>query len=106
MPSPTAQVVCEILAPDAVVATDLGHIADVCARETGQPLSVQVLPCATGESALTLRLPVELAATQHQVWCLACRLACFCPDTRVSVLILGEAAFRPEPERRSRAHSA
>lgn len=106
MSSESAQVVCEILAPDAVVATDLGHIVGVCARETGQPLSMQVLLCATGESTLTLRLPVELAATQHQVWCLACRLACFCPETRVGVLILGEAAFRPEPERRSRARSA
>lgn len=44
---------------------------------------------------LVLRLPVELAASQHPVWCLVCRLACFCPAARLSMLILGEEAFAP-----------
>lgn len=102
MTSPSARIVCEILAPDAILATALGRIADICAYDTGQPVSLRTLPFSAAEPAITLRLPVELAATQHPVWCLACRLACFCPEVRISVLILGENSFAPKPKRISR----
>lgn len=94
MPDPATRIVCEIRAPAASIAADLGHIAAVCARDVDQPLRMRTLPRAPGEPTLTLRLPAALAATQHEVWCLACRLACFCPGTRVSVLVLG-ADFTP-----------
>lgn len=106
MSSSSAQIVCEILAPDAVLATALGRIAGLCARDTGQPLTLRTLPFGGAEPALTLRLPVELAASQHPVWCLACRLACFCPSVRVSVLILGESTFAPKTGRQPRRRSA
>ncbi len=101
-PPPTA-LVCDI---HAAQAAPLAEIARALALDVGQPLVVQTHARAariSGESVLTLRLPAALASTQHQVWCLACRLACFCPGTRVSVLIESETAFhptrRPRPSR-------
>lgn len=88
-------IVCEIHAPRASQAAAFAEIAVVCARDIGQPLSVKklVMGAEAREAVLTLHLPVELAIDQHRVWCLACRLACFCPGARVSVLVRGEAAF-------------
>lgn len=101
-PPPTA-LVCEI---HATQAAPLAEIARALARDVGQPLIVRPRSRAariSGESVLTLHLPAALASTQHQVWCLACRLACFCPGTRVSVLIESETTFhpahRPRPSR-------
>lgn len=95
MPSASPVLVCEIHAPDAATGADLAHIAETCARETGVAIVTRVMPAGGRQQTLTLHLPAELAATQHPVWCLACRLACFCPGARVSVLILGEQAFAP-----------
>lgn len=97
MPASPATLVCEIQAPDTATGSDLAHIAETCARETGVAVATRVLPVGGRQQTLTLRLPAELAASQHPVWCLACRLACFCPTARVSVLILGESAFVPPP---------
>ena len=96
-------VVCEIIAPHAADAAALGAIARTCARDAGQPLAVEVVPrnASVREAVLTLRVPAELAAGQHEVWCLACRLACFCPQARVSVLVLGADAFSRPSRRRS-----
>lgn len=98
MNSPPA-ITCEIRARRAVESTALASIAQTCARDTGQPLVVAIAPpdLSLREPVVTLRLPAELAASQHQVWCLACRLACFCPDARVSVLVLGASAFASDP---------
>lgn len=87
---------CEIHAPRAAEASALAAIAAALGRDIGQPLTVKTLkigPTASSEPVLTLHLPAELAASQHRAWCLACRLACFCPGARVSVLVLGERAF-------------
>ena len=105
MTDSSRRLVCEILAPDTATGSDLAHIATTCARETGVAVVTRVLPARGRGQTLTLHLPAELAASQHPVWCLACRLACFCPGARVSVLILGEEAFCPtvahEPRRRA-----
>lgn len=105
MTDSTHRLVCEIHTSDATNGADLAHIAATCARETGVAVITRVLPTHGREQTLTLHLPAELAASQHPVWCLACRLACFCPGARVSVLILGEEAFCPtvahEPRRRA-----
>lgn len=106
MPASTTLIVCEIHAPDAATGSDLAHIAETCARETGVAIATRVLPTGGRQPTLTLRLPAELAASQHPVWCLACRLACFCPSARVSVLILGESAFAPPPANRDRQRTA
>ncbi len=96
MPVPAA-IVCEICTAKAAEAGILAAIATTCARELGQPLAVKTLASPPRqqlrEPLLTLHLPAELAATQHEVWCLACRLACFCPSARVSVFVSGGDAF-------------
>ena len=103
-----AAIVCEILAPRAALAAGLAEIAATCAKDVGQPIALKrlVIGSHAHEPTLTLHLPVELASSQHQVWCLACRLACFCPDARVSVLVRGQAAFalskNPRATRRHR----
>lgn len=77
-------------------AAALAQVAAVCARDVGQPLAVTTrVRRAIRESLVTLYLPAAIAATQRQIWCLACRLACFCPGTRVSVLVQGEFALAP-----------
>lgn len=93
-------IVCEIHAHRSAQAAALAEIAVTCAQDVGLPLSVKSLRIGVqpetlrpGESVLTLHLPAELAAAQHPVWCLACRLACFCPQSRVSVLVQGAEAF-------------
>ncbi len=106
MPSLSPVLVCEIHAPDAATGADLAHIAETCARETGVEVVIRPLPPGGRNQTLTLRLPVELAAMQHPVWCLACRLACFCPGARVSVLILGTDMFAPPPASRDRMQTA
>ncbi len=90
-----SSITCEIHAPRSAQAAALAEIATVCARDVGQPLTVRTLAIgqALREPVLTLHLPVELAVAQHRVWCLACRLACFCPTARVSVLVSGASAF-------------
>ncbi len=101
MSVPPAQVVCEILAPNAVLADTLGRIVGACARDAGQPVTLKALPHDERDAVITLQLPVALASTQHPVWCLACQLACFCPQARVSVLILGENSFDAQDASRS-----
>lgn len=101
----TDAILCEIYAPRTAQAGALAEIAATCARDAGQPLTVKTLVIGrqAPEAVLTLHLPVELASTQHVVWCLACRLACFCPDARVSVLVRGMDSFvatQPRSRRR------
>ncbi|MEJ1972888.1 MAG: hypothetical protein WDM96_10645 [Lacunisphaera sp.] len=95
MPAP-GPLPCVIVGADEPTVRTLAGIAKACARDLGVSLVLQtaVERMRTRKSAsdpvLTLHLPVELAASQHQVWCLACRLACFCPAARISVLVLGQ----------------
>lgn len=88
-------VVCELRAPRKMIEAGLAEIVGACARDLGQPVEViaQRVSSIEKEAVLTLHLSAKLATSQHQVWCLACRLACFCPDTRVSVLIHGQEIF-------------
>jgi hypothetical protein len=91
--SAPAAIVCEIFAADAVRAAALAEIAAALGRDVGQPLLARTVvgrrPPPAAAPTLTLHLPAEFAASQHEVWCLACRLACFCPQARVSVLVTG-----------------
>lgn len=105
-----ASILCEIHAQRASEAGALAEIAADLARDIGQPLAVKTLAIGRQsghrEPVLTLHLPIELAASQHPIWCLACRLACFCPSARVSVLVRGEAAFGEKKQARLRKRSA
>jgi hypothetical protein len=103
-------ILCEIVATSARRASALAAIVSACALDVGQPLTVSARtrpPTARASSSgvLTLHLPAALAAAQHPVWCLACRLACFCPTTRVSVLVRCECEFSA-PRHRSRRRAA
>lgn len=90
------EVVLEIKARSARHAAALSEIAMACARDVGQKVEVVTAAVVSmRESVLTLFLPAERAASQHEVWCLACRLACFCPNARVCVWVQGETAFSP-----------
>lgn len=100
MPAP---ITCEISAADRPMAGALAHIARTCAQDLRQPLRI-LQRCGSAPAAtpvVTLHLPAALAASQNQIWCLACRLACFCPDARVSVLVSAASEFaRPRASRR------
>jgi len=112
----TPPVVCEIRSSHASEAGILSEIAKTCARELAQPLLVKTVSSSqrVQDPLITLQLPVEMAATQHEVWCLACRLACFCPSARVSVFVSASEIFAknktkvaaPTPLRRSRRKAA
>ncbi|BET68268.1 hypothetical protein ASA1KI_31860 [Opitutales bacterium ASA1] len=91
------EVTCEILAIKTL-APVLRGIVETCARDVGQRLAVRVLPVRSRQVActITLEIPAPLVLEPHQVWCLACRVACFCPQARVSVLVKGMDAARNE----------
>jgi hypothetical protein len=84
---------CAIAAARQSDVRNLADIASTCARDLDVTLDVERHDHSTGPDAITLHLPVELALEQHPVWCLACRLACFCPEARVSVLVEGAASL-------------
>ena len=101
--TPSSLISCEIFAPAAAHRSVLAEIAKACANDVGQPITIkrcqlQASRTRPQQPTVTLYLPAALAATQNQIWCLACRLACFCPSARVSVLILAVDAFSPATE--------
>lgn len=102
----SAPIVCEIHARHAAHAAALAEIALTCGRDVA--LRVHPRRVIVGrdrharEDVLVLRLPAHLASSQHRVWCLACRLACFLPDARISVEVSAVNAFRPPRARRRR----
>ena len=101
--TPSSLISCEIFAPAAAHRSVLAEIAKACANDVGQPITIkrcqlQANRTRPQEPTVTLYLPAALAATQNQIWCLACRLACFCPSARVGVLILAVDAFSPATE--------
>lgn len=106
--SSSAPILCEIVALHSSHAAALAEVALLSAQDLGLHLKPKTLrighrdsTLGANESVLTLHLPAALAASQHPVWCLACRLACFLPGSRISVLIQGAHAFEPtEPQTR------
>ncbi len=98
-------IICEIHATGSTVG-DLERIARFCADEIGQSMDVLTREVGGGDALITLHVSAEQAASQHPVWCLACRLACFCPNARVSIFVRAEtkfagvAALRPGMRRR------
>jgi hypothetical protein len=81
----------------ATCATDVGIVVETRARAPRKHV---------GPALVTLHLPAEFAANQHPAWCLACRLACFCADARVSVLVHSELTFTRAIRRRRLSRSA
>jgi hypothetical protein len=91
MPEPRS-IFCEIRAPGQAAA-DLAHIAEFCAKEIGLALEVTARDERVAEPLVTLHSTAEQAASQHPIWCLVCRLACFCPQARVGVLVHAQDRF-------------
>jgi len=86
--------VCEIMA-DSATAAPLGAIARTCAVDIGQPLVVRLKHALRAEPSITFRVPVALLFEHDRAWCLVGRVACFCPQARVAVVIdaTGSAAI-------------
>jgi hypothetical protein len=96
MTSP-ASIRCEISARRPAQVGTLAEIARICADDLGQTLTIESGPAIRPDAPtlVTLHLPAALASSQHEVWCLACRLACFCPDARISVMVSASHLFAP-----------
>ena len=101
---------CEIHAPSETKGQTLARIVESCANELAQPVLVKQRRIPRNQRGsipthISLELPADIAASQHEAWCLSCRIACFCPDARVSVLVLGTAAFSEAGESDNNAES-
>lgn len=87
---------CEILAPDDQKLVDLGKIAKACAIDLGinVPLVIGSPQISREtESAILLKIPKEIAVLNDEIWRLASRIACFCPEIRVSTQICSESNY-------------
>ena len=89
---------CEILAPDDRALVDLGKIAKTCAIDLGinVPLILigsQQISRET-ESAISLKIPKEIAVLNDGIWRLASRITCFCPEIRVYTQIYSESSSK------------
>lgn len=88
---------CEILAPDDRVLVDLGKIAKTCAIDLGINIPLVLIDShqisRENESAISLKIPKEIAILNDGIWRLASRIACFCPEIRVSTQIYSGSNF-------------
>jgi len=89
---------CEIHAPSQRKGEELAYIVESCAQELAHPVTVKQRRIPRNQrgsipSHISLELPVNVAASQHDAWCLARHLACYCPDVRVSVRVKGADTF-------------
>ena len=89
---------CEILAPDDRALVDLGKIAKTCAIDLG--INVPLILIGSHqisretESAISLKIPKEIAILNDGIWRLASRIACFCPEIRVYTQIYSESSAK------------
>lgn len=67
-------------------AADLGLKAEIVPQRGNDPLA------ATDHAeGVTAVVPVDFAATQHEAWCLLCRLSLMRREVSFSILVLGAA---------------
>lgn len=93
---------CEIIAHSWGAGLELQRIARHCGMDLGTSFDCKVrVDRNSGVPAhLTLKMDVAEIAESSTCHCLACRIACFCPKARVSVLISADRHFAgagPEP---------
>ena len=88
---------CEILAPDDRALVDIGKIAKTCAIDLGINIPLIMVDShqisRETESAISLKVPQEIAVLNDGIWRLASRIACFCPEIRVSTQIYSQSNF-------------
>ena len=89
---------CEILAPDDRALVDLGKIAKTCAIDLGINVPLILIDShqisRETESAISLKIPKEIAVLNDVIWRLASRIACFCPEIRVYTHIYSESSSK------------
>jgi len=83
----------EIHADSLDEAADLARIAQRCAIELGIVLPTDCR--AASERSILIHTDAEALLEVNNVYCLLCHLTCFCPGTRVSLLIQAQDAFEP-----------
>jgi len=77
-------------------AKNLASIAQRCAIDMGIVLSCH---SQSGPSrCLRLIADAETVLESENLYRLLCQLACFCPDTRVSLLVRAAESFHPSPK--------
>jgi len=86
---------CQIATASSAHGAELKRIAQQCAVDLGRALDCEVSLAAeqSAEPSLTLHMGADEAVAGDAGYCLACRLACFCPKARVSILISAVDAF-------------
>lgn len=83
---------CEIFAPSSESGDELCCIAKSCAIDLklAFPLTIDKrFARSNAETRINLAIPLEIALLYEAAWKLASRIACFCPQARVSAQILG-----------------
>ena len=79
---------CLIESPTMTLSKQLERIVWQCALDAKLTLKTNaVVQISSKETFITIQLSVEEAMRDSPSWCLACRLACFCPYSRVSIII-------------------
>lgn len=86
---------CLIESPDYDIAKQLESIALQCAIDAKTPMETKITVRSKIQSSfITLQINVDEALGDSQSWCLACRLGCFCPAARVSIIISAQPLFQ------------
>lgn len=84
-------ILCRIHAPSSQSGVELARIAKHCALELKLVFPLQFdrrFARSLSDTEITFSFPIEIAVVCETVWKLASRIACFCPQARVSAEIL------------------
>ncbi len=88
---------CLIESASSEINKECARIVWQCALDSRVALDIKPainMRLKEDELFLTLRLSPEEALKESASWCLACRLTCFCPNARVSILISASKCFQ------------
>ncbi len=82
---------CDIVAPSETLRRELAQIAQICAVDLKLALPLKIHEAAgdptSFETTIHLSVHVESAIADDAIWNLACRIACFCPQARITTHI-------------------
>ncbi|MEM9157508.1 MAG: hypothetical protein AAGB46_00560 [Verrucomicrobiota bacterium] len=82
---------CEITAADQSLRKELKQIARTCAIDLKLAYPIETLersPIAAGNAPeISFSIPAQLALACDAIWDLACRVALFCPNARITTQI-------------------
>ncbi len=86
---------CLIESSNHKTAKQLESIAVQCAIDSRTQIETKrVVRSKIQSNFITLQIDVSEALGDSQSWCLACRLSCFCPSTRISIIISAQPLFK------------